>query len=437
MIENVRKTIEKYHMLKSGEQTCVALSGGADSVCLLLVLKKLGYSPFAVHINHHLRGEESDNDMKFCENLCKNLDVKLYVHHVDVKTLSHQTGNSTEMAARQLRYEIFAKYETFAKICTAHNLDDCLETTLFNLTRGTGLKGICGIPPVRGQIVRPLIETTREEIESFLSSQNQGFVTDSTNLETDFSRNKIRHLVLPQLKKINPSLLSSYKKSHENLTEDMAFLEEISEKSFVNAKLSENNTYSLSEILPLHSAVKHRVLGKILEENNIEVSYDKILRLENICENNGTLNVKKDTFFSAKNGVLSVVLTPQEYEKFSQKLESFGEYDFLDRKISFKLIKKATINKNFTKNILDYDKIKGEIFLRNRHDGDKINLCGRNFTSSVKKLFNAKFSPEIRDNRLLLCDDEGLVYVEGFGCADRVKIDASTQNILEIHLDNN
>lgn len=436
MLENVRKTLKKYNMIKQGEQICVALSGGADSVCLLLVLKMLGCDVSAVHINHHLRGEESDNDMKFCENLCEKLDVKLDVRHVDVMSYARKFGLSTETAARELRYEIFKEYETFAKVATAHNLDDCLETTLFNLARGTGIKGLCGVPPVRGQIVRPLIETTREEIERFLLSKNQTFVTDSTNLETDFSRNKIRHLVLPQLKKINPSLLQSYKKTHDNLCSDMNYLDEISEKVFVNAKLSQPNSFSLEEILKQHNAVKHRVFAKIFDEYDVENSFDKICEVENLCENDGKLNVKQNTFFVAQNGILTVKFARKSYEKVSLKLESFGKYNFLDRKVSLFLRENCTINKNFTKNILDYGKIKGELFLRNRLDGDRITLCSRDFSSSVKKLFNAEFPPEIRDNRLLLCDDDGLVFVEGFGCADRVKIDDATEKILEIHLDN-
>ena len=178
MLLKVKETIEKFNMLKNGEQVTTALSGGADSVALALALKMLGYEVKAVHVNHHLRGEESDRDMKFCEDFCEKNNIPLDVCHVDVLEYAQKTGLSTETAARELRYQFFEKIN--GKVATAHNLNDCVETTLFNLSRGTGLKGTCGIPPVRDNFIRPLADVTRVEIEIFLKEQDQPYVTDST-----------------------------------------------------------------------------------------------------------------------------------------------------------------------------------------------------------------------------------------------------------------
>lgn len=437
MQKKIYDTIKKFNMLRDGEKVCVALSGGADSVCLLTALKMLDYDVCAVHVNHHLRDEESDGDMLFCQNLCRDMDVKLDVYHVNVVEYAEKFDLSTETAARELRYKIFEKYNETAKIATAHNLNDCLETAIFNIARGTGIKGLCGVPPVRGNIVRPLVEISRDEIENFLKEQNQTFVTDSTNLQNDYARNKIRHFVLPQLGSINSNYLENYKTCRQNLWNDMNFLKTLAKDCFNNSKNDTTDSYDLTCVLTQPDAVKHRVFREILKENQVETSFDKINRLEKICLHNGKLNVRKDLFFTAQNGILKVEKTLPKFEKIKILFRNVGEYDFLNRKINFSFIEYDKIHRNFTKNLLDYGKIKGTLFLRNRQSGDKITLCSRNFTSSVKKLFNEKYPQNLRDNRLLLCDDDGVVFVEGFGCADRVKIDSFTQKILEIHLDNN
>ena len=200
MLNKVAKTIEKYNMIKKSERILVGLSGGADSVSLLLCLRELGYDISACHINHQLRGDESLRDENFCIKLCRDLDIPIDVHRINVKEYCKMNSTSLEDGARKLRYNIFSNAET-EKIATAHTLSDCFETLLFNIVRGTGLKGLCSIPPVRDNIIRPLIDCTREDILEFLKKHNQSFVTDSTNLETEFTRNKV--LVSIFLKKLN------------------------------------------------------------------------------------------------------------------------------------------------------------------------------------------------------------------------------------------
>ena len=208
MTERIIGSIDTYSMLKGGERVTAALSGGADSVCLLLVLKELeekyNIKVYAVHVNHCIRGEESDRDEHFCRDLCRKLGVELTVRRIDVPAYAADNKRSLEEAARDIRYSVFAEVASGGKLATAHTASDSAETVILNLARGTGLKGICGIPPVRDNIIRPLIDVTRNDVENYLLKRGQNFITDSTNLSVDYTRNRIRpvsytHLTLPTI----------------------------------------------------------------------------------------------------------------------------------------------------------------------------------------------------------------------------------------------
>lgn len=187
----------------------VALSGGADSVCLLMICKRLNLNVEAVHCNFRLRGEESDRDEKFCEGLCEREGVPFHRVHFDTRTYAELHGVSIEMAARELRYDYFEQLRRSIQadaILVAHHRDDSVETVLMNLVRGTGIHGLQGIKPKNGNILRPLLCVGRKDIEEWLHTLGQDYVTDSTNLEDDVVRNKIRLNVIPLLQEINPSV---------------------------------------------------------------------------------------------------------------------------------------------------------------------------------------------------------------------------------------
>ena len=205
MVEQVKQTIAAYDMLRSGEPVLVALSGGADSVALLHALRALGYPVQAFHLNHCLRGAESDRDEAFCRALCVRLGVELTVERVDVAAAAREQGNGVEETARRMRYARLQDAAQGMKIATAHTADDNLETVLFHLVRGTGPKGLAGIPPVRGRIIRPMLRVERMQIEEYLASIGQDYVTDSTNADDAYTRNRIRHTVVPALREIQPS----------------------------------------------------------------------------------------------------------------------------------------------------------------------------------------------------------------------------------------
>lgn len=201
--------IARHHLLCRESLCLVALSGGADSVALLLVLLRLGYRVEAAHCNFHLRGAEADRDEQFCADLCQRQGVALHRAHFDTRAWASLHHVSIEMAARELRYRYFEQLRQdvgASAVCVAHHRDDSVETVLLNLVRGTGITGLTGIAPVSGHIVRPLLCVSREEIVAWLESMGQAYVTDSTNLVADVKRNKIRLQLLPLLRELNPSV---------------------------------------------------------------------------------------------------------------------------------------------------------------------------------------------------------------------------------------
>ena len=223
MLNKVTAFVERHRLLRrDGGKYIVALSGGADSVALLLVMKQMGYSIDAAHCNFRLRGDESDCDEQFVTDLCKKEEIPLHIIHFDTVTYSQVHQVSIEMAARELRYRYFEQLRLDIgadDVCVAHHQDDAVETLLMNLIRGTGIHGLTGIRPRNGHIVRPLLGVTRAEIVSFLESLHQSYVTDSTNLVPDVVRNKIRLEIIPLLQTINPAVKENIARTARQIAE--------------------------------------------------------------------------------------------------------------------------------------------------------------------------------------------------------------------------
>ena len=245
MWSKVERYIEKHKLLNTNDLYIVALSGGADSVALLLLLKNAGFNVHAAHCNFHLRGSESDRDEAFCVELCQRLGVELHRAHFDTREYAELHKVSIEMAARELRYKWFEQLRQdigAAGICVAHHRDDSVETVLLNLVRGTGLRGLTGIQPRNGSILRPLLCVSRAEIEAFLTEKGQKYVTDSTNLEADVQRNVVRLEVLPLLRKLNPAVAENIQRTAENLAEAQLVL------NVAIASINSSNILNLSDL---------------------------------------------------------------------------------------------------------------------------------------------------------------------------------------------
>lgn len=433
MLTKITSTIKKYNMINKGETVCCALSGGADSVALLIALTELsaelGITVTAVHINHLLRGEESDRDESFCADLCERLGVPLKIFRKDAAAFSHSLGMSVETGAREMRYKIFGELFDH-KTATAHNLNDNAETVLFRIARGTGLKGLTGIPPVRGKIIRPLLFCTREDIEAFLAERGQAFVTDSTNFTDDYARNKIRHKVIPAMSEICGGFPKNCANLILSLSEDEDYL--------INTALNHKN----DDLRTLHPAVRKRVLIILLKEQKIPVSTQYIKIIESILYSSGKADLGKVTA-CANNGrvfFLRDALKPDE-EIIPQNIVTEGEYPFSSDKIviiskvnSEKMNKTQIINKNSTYSLLDYGKIQGGIVLRNRLRADKIKPAGSNHTRELRKLLQERLAAEERKYSAVLADENGVIWSEHAGISERVKPDENSIQLLEIKI---
>lgn len=230
----VYRYIDRKKLFRPNDTIIVGVSGGADSVLLLLLLRQRGYKCEAAHCNFHLRGAESDRDQTFVANLCQQLQVVLHTRHFQTEVYAKEKGISIEMAARELRYEWFESLRQergAAVIAVAHHQDDSVETVLLNLLRGTGIDGLKGISPVQGHIVRPLLCITRKQIEAYLKRINQPYVTDSTNLQPEVTRNRIRLKLLPLMQRINPSIRSTLATMSEHIADLLPLYHEVVDQS--------------------------------------------------------------------------------------------------------------------------------------------------------------------------------------------------------------
>ncbi len=430
MLCQIIDTINKYNMLKKGDRVVVALSGGADSVSLLLSLSelsdRLGITVSAIHVNHCLRGDESDGDEAFCEELCRKRGIRLISKRFDVAGYALKNKMSVEQAARNIRYNFFKENTAGQKLATAHTANDNAETVIFNLTRGTGIKGIAGIPPVRDNIIRPLIETTRQQVEDYLSEKNQDFVTDKSNLSDDYTRNKIRHNVIPVLETINSSLFRTITADSYNFRLDNSYIEEQALNAFNECHTEKNKLYWLNKY---HKAIRHRCISMLLSANNIQISQKRISDIDIICTEGGKINLQNNVYIVCKMGIISIEdIQPSEHEDFYKELNP-GENKFMNKNV---IVFIRDISEKTSGTVIDADKLSGKVFLRNRRAGDKIQLSGNNFTSSVKKIFNRKFPLQERDSLCFIADEAGPVFIEKTGISERVKVTRETKRVMEI-----
>lgn len=448
MENKVSATIAQYAMLERQDTVLVGLSGGADSICLLHVLlalsaaKEYAFTVHCCHINHMLRGEQSDADEAFVRDLCSAKGVPLHVLRKDVAMLAKERGIGLEECGRAVRYRYFGEVAATldAKIATAHTLSDSAETVLLNLTRGTALKGLCGIPPVRGRIIRPLIACTRQEVEAYLTERGIAYVTDESNLSAVYTRNKLRHEVIPVLLSINPSLLQGIARMTQSLTADSDYLEEQAKSAYTAAKCGALRLNLAA--LQADTAICSRCVRMLLEEGGVAVTGEKITAAAQIIsQKSGKLKVASGKYLVVRRGIAALVTSeslkpqsPYEYPlQMGEMTLPWGErYNFqLTSRDKIPLF--AKINKILSYSQLDYAKLFGNAVVRNRRSGDKIRLHGRSFTSSVKKLLNERVPIEERGRIMLLADDAGVVFMEGFGVAQRAEVDEHTALVLLIY----
>lgn len=439
--EDVLSVIKRYNMLENCDRIVVGLSGGADSVCLLSVLNSLkaeyGFSLVAAHINHGIRGAEAQRDEESCKRLCESLNVPLEILHADIPTLSKQQGIGEEECGRIVRYDFFRSLAgKRGKIATAHNLNDNAETLLLNLVRGAGSKGACGIPPVRDNIIRPLIETDRESIEKYCKENNLQYVTDSTNLECEYSRNKIRIKVLTTLCEINQNAVGALSGFASRMREQEAFLESVVNEKY--AQCVKNSVLYEAEFSALDIFLKKRIAGRFLSElSHGEVESKHIDAFLRFVGSGKTLVTASATEIVSRDG--KIFKKPEQAEQFSVDFSlddktvnlpfceiSIEKYDTKDLQ---------NLNKDMLDNLIDCDKISNTLILRNRKDGDKFTFSKRRVTKTVKKLFNEdKIPPEVRNRMIILDSDGEVVWLRGYGTNKKFRIGAETKKAIKLNI---
>ncbi len=438
MIIKVSETIKKYNMIPENSVVIAGVSGGSDSMAMLYILNRLKdelkFKLKVAHVNHGIRGEEADRDEQFVIEYCNRYGISYRTTHFDVIGDAKKLGKGLEEVGRKVRYEFFSSFGDDVIIATAHNLSDKTETFLFNFTRGSTLRGLCSIPAKRGNVIRPLIECSKSEIERFCEENSIPYVTDGTNTDTKYARNRIRHNVVNELKEINPSLENSALRCMDSLREDEMFLSGLATELVEESKLGD--CYDVSVLNSAANPVKKRALIKIIEERfGITPEYDSLRSVCFLtknggnCEINGGIVVRvragKLEFPDKSVGELESVELTEGINKIGEKTVSALITEDLET------INSQIISKEDFIYLLDYDKIQGKVVLRSRKEGDKITLSKRGCTKTLKKLFNEKaIPPEKRNGIVVAADDKGVLFVEGIGVDARVEADKSTNKAL-------
>lgn len=438
-LKKVRQFIDSNQLLIDNDRILVGVSGGADSVVLLHILLKLGFECVVAHCNFHLRGEESMRDELFVEKLAEK--YKLIYKKTDFDTVRFAKSNkiSIEMAAREMRYAWFKKLAPENKcqtIATAHHTDDSIETLLLNMIRGTGLKGLTGIEPRNGDIVRPVLCCTRSEIEQYAQKNKLEYITDSTNLANEYSRNKIRNLILPMMADINPSVKQSLA---ENISRFRGSWKIYSEKiAEIEAHITfniENQTFVDIDKLKSQSDPK-TILFEILQK--YQFNSDVISNIFEGLDKSSGKRYYSDTHRLLKDREHLIVdeIEPNNTLEFSIDESTKS----ISIPINLSLNKKARnedfiISKKSDKIHIDADKIKFPLTLRKWKKGDSFHPFGMKESKKLSDFFiNEKINRNQKENIWLLVSDNKIVWIIGLRMDERFRITEKTKNILEISL---
>lgn len=473
MLQKVQKYIEELHMVSEGDRLLVGVSGGADSVCLLLVLyaifKGANVSMEVVHVEHGIRGEESRKDAAFVAELCERMQLVCHMVSVDVPSYAREKRLGEEEAARILRYEAFVRLakERQAKIALAHHMEDNAETILFQMARGSALAGLCGMQPVRVDengvcYIRPLLEVHRKEIESFLMSHGQGYCMDSTNQELEYSRNYIRNKVLPELEKVNAQAVAHMNETAAHLAEVRDFLNMQTQTHWTECVEYEEQGMCLNieKWMKLHPVMKKELVYRVIAESagskkDIHAVHVEVVM--NLCKNQSGkevnlpygIQVKKeydklwfykgDKCETVKEYGCMRIVTQSELSACLDS-ETVIEYELGDKgeKLQIRLFSYQAdfgeIPKNPYTKWMDYDKIKDGFCIRNRNSGDYFICDDFGHRKKLKQYFiDEKIAVSKRESMWLLAQDNLVLWLIGGRMSEHAKVTEHTKIIVEIN----
>lgn len=423
MQQQVAQYISKEKLFSQKEKVLVALSGGADSVALLRILLSLGYTCEAAHCNFRLRGEESNRDEVFVRDLCQSLAVKLHITHFNTQSYAAEKHISIEMAARELRYNWFSEVReqnNFDVIAVAHHQDDSVETMLLNLIRGTGINGLLGIRPRNGNIVRPLLCVNRSEIITYLKQIEQVYVTDSTNLQDEYTRNKIRLNLIPLMQSINPSI-------KESLARTSNYLNEVAK--IYTKGIAEGKERVITE--------KGILIDRLLKEASPQTLLYEILtplgfnsaQVEDVFQSLGGQAGKlfmSNEWRVIKDRELLLIEAITNQDKVTPPTLKFEEKEYTS---DFIISREKGIA------CFDADKLKQPLSIRKWRQGDTFvpfGMKGKKLVSNY--LTDRKLSIVVKEQQWVLCSDEKIAWLIGERTDNRFRIDDATKRIIIVTL---
>lgn len=447
----ILKFIEDYNIISKGDNILVALSGGPDSVFMLTLLnkfkKKLGISIGAFHLNHNLRGKDAGADADFCSELCSNLQVPFFSASENVKQLAREKRLSVEEAGRITRYKKLAETavkQNYNKIATAHNSNDNTETVLLNLIKGTGIKGISGIPVLRGNIIRPVLVLTKEEILNYLTRHKIEYRTDLSNLSDEYERNFIRNKIIPQIKeKLNPSLEKSILYSSAVFRN---YFEKIEEE--INREIKPFLTGEGELVrIPVEYLLKKKepelseLIKKLLERNfYIQVKFKDVSGIILLINKETGTKLNLSGNLIALREREDIILYPGEAEnqafspvkvKPGQNI-NIGNYTF-SVELCLKVPEKFPNNRQVE--YISADDLEEEFILRSWLDGDRFRPLGLKGSKKVSDFLNDQKIDSFNKKKQLVLTNRGrIVWIPGFRIDDRFKIKNSTKKVYKLCL---
>jgi tRNA(Ile)-lysidine synthase len=450
--QKVLKFIDDNSLIRKGDKILVSLSGGPDSVFLLHFLKKyqkrLAVSLYAFHLNHLLRGKDASLDEDFCKQLCSSLNIPLFSVRKNVKQFAHKKKISIEEAGRVLRYSELSKLLkkiSFNAIATAHNCDDNTETVLLNLIKGTGLKGISGIPVKRDNIIRPILVLPKQEILKYLDLKKNKFRIDSSNFEIDLERNFIRHILLPLIRsKLNPSVDNAIFNSSQNFRSLYSYLLNSTNEVFKDICIRGSAlNIPLNKLLKLNDDLLTFSLKELVERNFSEsLMFKDIISLKSLISKQTGRRINLSSGLTAYKERNELIIKQNKdsglLEKKNIKINIGEEKTFDNFTVSIKYADVAAISpgKEKTREFISADNIVGSKFvIRNWKNGDKFFPIGMKGKKKISDFLNElKIESHKKKEQLLLLNGTKIVWVIGHRLDDRFKITKNTKNVLELCL---
>ena len=418
---NVEKFIDQKSLFERCDKVLVALSGGADSVALLRVLDALGYQCECAHCNFHLRGEESNRDETFVQQLCQKFDIPLHVTHFDTTDYARTHRISIEMAARELRYQWF---ETLRQsigasvIAVAHHCDDSVETFLLNLIRGTGINGLKGIAPKNGYVVRPLLQESRENILDYLQHLNQDYVTDSTNLQDEYMRNKIRLNLLPLMKELNPSVSESIAATAERLA-DAALIYNKEREMAIQRVMKGERVISISALLD--ETAPSSLLFELLHPYGFNSSQIKDIYQSLFGQSGRRFHSSQWEVLRDRDSLILHSFNGEEINHIPPTLT----YETVDITPDFIIPRDKHIA------CLDADKVTLPLIVRKWQAGDKFTPLGMKGKKNVSDyLTDRKFTLFQKEHQYVACQGDKIVWLIGERIDNAYRIDTDSKRAL-------